>query len=227
MTIDDPKELTRQFFGTTSKSYEKIVNWTTFGKDTYWKEEIIKKIPESRSILDLACGTGILTFKIAKKFPWVTIIGVDVTESYLAEARQKLKTNHKITFILADAEKINLDLKFDCITSSYIPKYCNAEVLITKCLGHLNYNGKIILHDFTYPQSQIVKSLWHFYFHLLKIIGHFIPNWKNVFENLPKLIKSSNWVTEYENIMKRKGLDVKIQHLTMRSSAILTGTKKF
>ena len=227
MAIDNPKELIKQFFDTTSKSYEKVVNWTTLGRDSYWKQEIIKKIPDCRSLLDLACGTGILTFKIAKTFPFVTIIGVDITEGYLAEAKMKLKSDHKIIFILDDAEKINLDLKFDCITSSYIPKYCNADILITKCLSHLNQNGKIILHDFTYPQNQIMKRLWDSYFHFLKIVGHFFPNWKSVFENLPKIIKSSNWLTEYENAMKRKGLDVKIQPLTMYSSAILVGTKKF
>jgi demethylmenaquinone methyltransferase / 2-methoxy-6-polyprenyl-1,4-benzoquinol methylase len=223
---ESPKALVKQFFENTAVSYEKIVSLTTFGRDSYWKREIIKKIPKCGSILDLACGTGILTFKIAEKFPDAKITGVDITESFLNVAREKLKSNHKISFILEDAEKIDLTTKFDCITSSYIPKYCIPNILIEKCLNHLNPGGKIILHDFTYPQNAVIRGLWSLYFIILKIFGRLIPNWKDVFENLPKLVKLNNWVDDYGNIMKRNGLQVEIQFLTLRSSAILTGTKK-
>src|SRR5574340_445144 len=143
------KTLAKKFFENTAGSYEKVVNMTTFGRDSYWKREIIMNSPECSSILDLACGTGILTFKIAEKFPNAKIIGVDIAEGYLDIARKKLKPAHKILFLHRDAEKIILDTNFDCITSSYIPKYCVPSILIEKCLDHLNPNGKIILHDFT------------------------------------------------------------------------------
>ena len=223
---ESPKTLAKKFFENTSGSYEKVVNLTTFGRDSYWKREIIKKIPKCSSILDLACGTGILTFNIAEQFPDAKITGVDITEGYLNVARKKLKPHHKISFLLGDAEKLDLTTKFDCITSSYIPKYCVPSILIEQCLNHLNLNGKIILHDFTYPKNIVVKVLWNLFFIILKIVGHLIPNWKDVFENLPKLVKSSNWVDDYKNIMERNGLQVEIQYLTMGSSAILAGTKK-
>jgi demethylmenaquinone methyltransferase/2-methoxy-6-polyprenyl-1,4-benzoquinol methylase len=220
------KTLVKKFFENTSVSYEKVVNLTTLGSDSHWKREIIKKIPQCSSILDLACGTGILTFKIAEKFPDAEIIGVDITEGYLSMARKKLKPTHKISFLYGDAEKMVLTTKFDCITSSYIPKYCVPSILIEKCLDHLNPNGKIILHDFTYPQNIVVKGLWNLYFVILKIFGHLMPSWKYLFENLSKIIKSSNWVDNYSNVMKRNGLQVEVKYLTLHSSAILTGTKK-
>jgi demethylmenaquinone methyltransferase/2-methoxy-6-polyprenyl-1,4-benzoquinol methylase len=223
---ESPKTLAKQFFENTAGSYEKVVNLTTFGRDSYWKREIIKKIPKCSSILDLACGTGILTFKITEKFPDSKITGVDITKEYLDVARKKLKPHQKISFLLEDAEKLDLTTTFDCITSSYIPKYCVPSILIEKCLDHLNPNGKIILHDFTYPKNIVVKVLWNLYFVILKITGHLMPNWKDIFENLPKLVKSSNWVDDYKNIMERNGLQVGIQYLTMCSSSILTGTKK-
>jgi demethylmenaquinone methyltransferase/2-methoxy-6-polyprenyl-1,4-benzoquinol methylase len=198
---ESSETLVKKFFENTADTYEKIVNLTTFRKDTYWKREIIKKISKCNSILDLACGTGILTFKIAEKFPEAKIVGVDVTESYLNVARKKLKPYHKIS-------------------------YCVSETLIEKCLTHLNSGGKIILHDFTYPQNMIVRVLWNLYFIMLKIAGYFMPDWKDVFENLPDLIKSSNWIEDYTNIMKRKGFQIEATYLTLGSSAILTGSKK-
>lgn len=224
--IETPRDLVPRFFEKTAETYDKVVNLTTFGKDKYWKKEILKKIPSGYSILDLACGTGILTFQIAEKFPDVKIVGVDVTENYLIMAKKKLKPHHKISFLKQDAEKLNLGIRFDCITSSYIPKYCNPETLIDACLTHLNVDGKIILHDFTYPKNKFVRTAWNLYFIILRPLGYLIPSWKNVFVDLPKLIRSTSWLDDYENTMKRRGLQVERQTLTWHSSAILTGIKK-
>jgi demethylmenaquinone methyltransferase/2-methoxy-6-polyprenyl-1,4-benzoquinol methylase len=226
MKTQSAKELVPRFFEKTAHTYDKIVNLTTFGKDKYWKKEILKKIPNCNSILDLACGTGILTFQIAEKLPTAKIVGVDITENYLEIARKKLMLYQQISFLCQDAEKLNLDQKFDCITSSYIPKYCTAETLIKLCLNHLNLGGKIILHDFTYPKNKIVRSLWDLYFVVLHMVGYLLPNWKEVFVDLPKLIKKTRWLDDYEDTMKKYGLEVDKQSLTWNTSSILTGTKK-
>lgn len=226
LKIQSSKELVPRFFEKTAHTYDKIVNLTTFGRDKLWKKEIIKKIPNCNSVLDLACGTGILTFQIAEKLPNAKITGVDITEGYLEIAQKKLKPLQKISFVHQDAEKINLDQKFDCITSSYIPKYCNAEILIKACLNHLNIGGKIILHDFTYPENKIVRSLWNFYFVVLHAIGCLLPDWKDVFVELPKLIRETRWFDDYKDTMKKHGLQVDVQSLTWHTSCILTGIKK-
>lgn len=220
------KELVPRFFEKTAHTYDKIVNLTTFGKDKYWKKEIIKKIPNCNSVLDLACGTGILTFQIAQKLPDANIVGVDITESYLEIAQKKLKPHQKISFLCQDAEKLALDHKFDCITSSYIPKYCNAETLVKVCLNHLNAGGKIILHDFTYPKNRFVKFLWNLYFAVLHITGYLLSQWKDVFVELPKLIQETKWLDDYEGIMIKYNLQVEKQSLTWNTSSILTGVKK-
>jgi demethylmenaquinone methyltransferase/2-methoxy-6-polyprenyl-1,4-benzoquinol methylase len=226
MKTQSAKELVPRFFEKTARTYDKIVNLTTFGKDKYWKKEIIKKIPNCNSVLDLACGTGILTFQIAEKLPTAKILGVDITENYLEIARKKLKPYQQISFLCQDAEKLNLDQKFDCITSSYIPKYCKAETLIKICLNHLNPGGKIILHDFTYPKNKIVRSLWNLYFVVLHVVGYLLPDWKDVFVDLPKLIRETRWFDDYEYTMKKYSLQVDKQSLTWNTSAILTGIKK-
>jgi len=223
--VKKPKELVPEFFNHTASSYDKIVKKTTFGKDNFWKKEIIKNIPKnSSSILDLACGTGILTKRIFEKFPNANIMGVDITSSYLEIAKQRLSSYPNVSFQRLDAEKLNLNEKFDCITSSYIPKYCDAETLIETCLLHLNPGGKIILHDFVYPPNPIIRGLWNFYFVILDIYGHFVPDWKNVFLELAKLIQKTTWLKDYEKVMKNHGLLVKKQFFTLGSSAILSGS---
>lgn len=217
----DSKKFVPKFFDRTSSSYDKVVAYCTFGKDKHWKSKIIKYLLGGNSFLDLACGTGILTRIIAKKFPESSVVGVDITQSYLELAKKKSHSYKNILYFLEDAETIDLSKKFDYITASYLPKYCDPAILVERCILHLKPNGTIILHDFTYPKNYFVKSLWNMYFVVLNFIGYFMPQWKEAFANLPKLIKSSNWVTSYEDVMKKNGLEVTCVNLTCSSSAIL------
>ena len=224
MANESPKNLVPKFFDNTASTYDKIAVWCTFRKDKYWKNEIINHIFNGKMILDLACGTGILTRKIAEKFPNSEIIGIDITESYLELAKKNSTSYNNITYILQDAENLNLDLKFDCITSSYIPKYCDAKILVKRCIEHLNPGGKIIFHDFTYPKNIVHRKLWDFYFVILNFIALFISSWKEAFDKLPKLIRASTWVSSYTDEMKKNGLKVEQYSLTCDSSVIIIGT---
>jgi len=223
---ESPKNLVPKFFDDTANTYDKIAVWCTLSKDKYWKNEIVSHITNAKLILDLACGTGILTRKIAEKFPNSEIIGVDITESYLELAKKNSSLYENISYVFQDAEKLHLDSKFDCITSSYIPKYCDAKILVKRCVEHLNQGGKIIFHDFTYPKNFVHRKLWGFYFVILNFVGLFIPSWKEAFKKLPKLIKSSTWVSSYADAMRENGLKVEQYSLSCDSSAILIGTSK-
>ncbi len=225
MNSKNPKDLVPIFFTNTANSYDKIVYWTTFGEDNAWKNKILKQLSSEKTVLDLACGTGILTKLIADKIPQSTIIGLDITKNYIEKAKEKLKSYKNISFIIQDAEKVNLGRKFDCITASYLPKYCISDVLVKNCIEHLNIGGKIILHDFTYPKNKFIRKMWNFYFDILYLVGFFIPDWKKVFVSLPNLIRTTDWVTEYEKAMKKNGLKVYKQDLTFGTSTIIVGTK--
>jgi len=223
MLAESAKNLVPKFFDETT--YDGVVSYGTLGKDKYWKRKILEQISDGDSFLDLACGTGILTREIAEKFPSAKIVGIDITKSYLDVAKQNSNSFDNISFILDDAEKFKLDSKFDCITGSYLPKYCDPEILVKNCMTHLKPGGKIILHDFTYPKNLVIKLLWNFFFIFLRLAGYFIPSWKDALIGLPKLIRRTKWLDSYSDAMKKSGLKVSHQYLTYGASAILTGTK--
>lgn len=222
---ESPKQFVPKFFDGTSSSYDKVVVYCTFGKDRYWKNKIKKNIPDGDSFLDLACGTGILTRIIAQNFPKASVIGIDITQSYLELAKKKSLDFKNISYLHQDAEALEISKKFDCITASYLPKYCDPTILVKRCIEHMKPGGKIIFHDFTYPKNGFVKALWETYFVLLHSVGYFMPSWKEAFVHLPKLIKSSKWLDAYECEMKKNGLEVRRMELTWNSSAILVAKK--
>jgi demethylmenaquinone methyltransferase/2-methoxy-6-polyprenyl-1,4-benzoquinol methylase len=225
MLAESAKNLVPKFFDETGATYDGVVSYGTLGKDKYWKRKILEQISNGDSFLDLACGTGILTREIAEKFPIAKIVGIDITQSYLDVAKQNSNSFENISFILDDAEKFKLDSKFDCITASYLPKYCDPEILVKNCITYLKPGGKIIFHDFTYPKNPAVRGLWNLFLTFLRLVGYFIPNWKDALIGLPKLIRRTKWLDSYSDVMKKSGLKVRHQYLTYGASAILTGTK--
>ena len=225
MLAESAKNLVPKFFDETGTTYDDVVSYGTLGKDKYWKRKILEQISNESSFLDLPCGTGILTREIAKKFPNSKIVGIDITKSYLNVAKENSSHFDNISFILDDAEEFKLDSKFDCITASYLPKYCDPKILVKNCTAHLKPGGKIIFHDFTYPKNLVVRGLLNFFLISLRLVGCFIPSWKDALIGLPKLIRRTKWLESYSDVMKKNGLNINRQYLTCGASAILTGTK--
>jgi demethylmenaquinone methyltransferase/2-methoxy-6-polyprenyl-1,4-benzoquinol methylase len=229
MQTDPRLELAEQFFSGTGSTYDHIVNLCTLGIDRLWKERILEKLPSPHKVMDLACGTGILTFAIAKKFPACHVIGVELREEYLELAKKKAKelglTNVK--FILSRAEDVVLDDAFDCITSSYLAKYADLKLLVRNLTRMLREDGLLLFHDFTYPTNPIWTACWEFYFKLLQRFGtRKYPQWENVFYGLPELVRGSPWVETLRHAMVENGLQkIETQYLIFKASAIMTGKK--
>ncbi len=88
--------------------------------------EVMKVARSGDYILDMCTGSGCIGITIAKKFPEVKVLGIDVSEKALAVA-EKNKHNleaDNIDFMLSDLfEKLNQDITFNIIASNppYIP----------------------------------------------------------------------------------------------------------
>lgn len=226
--MTDPRqELVHRLFYGTGDTYDFMVNLGTFHCDKAWKKKILAQVPPaSTRVLDLACGTGIVTFAIAKKLPNGHVIGVDMTKEYLDVARAKAKRLNvtNVEFIHQRAEAVVFDEPFDCVTASYLPKYADLKTLTQNVKGMLKENGLLIMHDFTYPENPLVASLWEFYFRLLQTVGsRFYPQWRTIFYELPQVVRNSTWLPDLIASLHRYGYsEITVERLIVGSAAIVT-----
>lgn len=138
---------------------------------------------ECKDYLDVACGTGNVTVRLAKHFK--DIYAVDLSEDMLREAFNKLKENRiKGKIICQDMTEMKLNRKFDLITSvldstNYITDEDDLEKYFSSVKEHLKDDG-IFIFD--------VNS----YYKLSEILGNNIYTyseedvfytWENVFED--------------------------------------------
>lgn len=83
-------------------------------------EKLIKnlKISKSDTILDVACGTGIVTKMLSRGTDGI-IIGADTSVSAIKIAQKENGDTDNVLFVNADAENLAFAKKFDVITCQY------------------------------------------------------------------------------------------------------------
>ena len=222
--------LAERFFSGNSATYEQIANFTSLGLDGWWKRKIVNKIPHNPTrILDQACGTGLLTFKIAQRFPLCRILGVDLQDEYLGIARQKAQALRltSVEFIHGKAEDVVLEGDFDCITSCYLAKYVDLTRLVSHAHDMLREDGMFIMHELTYPTRLIYAFLWRIHFRLLQAYGAWRhPEWRIAFHELPVCLKETRWIDELVGALNaNKFTDINIEYLAFGASAIVSARK--
>ena len=179
---------------------------------------------KNEQILDLACGTGILSSFIHNGSAGARIYGTDLTYEYLKLAKNRqsysLLTNSLAEFLPYKDES------FDVIVSSYLVKYAELSTMVREHWRVLRKGGIIIIHDFTYPNGRIMKLLWHLYFQILNELGIVIRPWKDVFSNLDKLIQQNPWVNNLVKELDIAGFtSISKKYYTYGTSAIVYAKK--
>lgn len=224
MGIPRPLVAKTFFSSKNAHSYDKLVRLTTFGKDSIWKKNVATLLShDDRYILDLACGTGILSSYIPKQVGRL-IVGSDLTRDYLLIAKNR-GTYLLLTNSVAEFLPYRTGI-FDTIISSYLAKYVDLRQVVNEHWRILNNGGVAIFHDFTLPKRPVIQNLWKFYFKILYISGIFLRNWKNVFSNLDKVIIGSEWVADLMRELRQAGFQsISCKYYTLETSAIVSAVK--
>jgi len=71
-----------------------------------------------KSILEIGCGTGILTAKLADKFSLAQIYATDISRGMILESQKQLKSRQKIKWIVGDFRELSGLGKFNMVISS-------------------------------------------------------------------------------------------------------------
>jgi len=219
--------LVETLFHGTGTTYDDIAHLATWGRDRKWKEELLSHIDEPKRILDLACGTGILLLEMAKRFD-CHVTGIELRKEYLdlCEARAAQRGLSDTRFILGNAEEVTLDEQFDHITSCYIPKYVDLSLVVPHMVDMLAPGGLFIMQDFAYPSVPWVQVVFDDHFDRMRERCQDHPDWNEVWELLPDVLKKTTWIEDTESEMRKAGLvDVTVVEQSMRMSALVYGRK--
>ncbi len=227
----DRSSLTRLYVG-TARSYDFVARATSLGMDIWWKRRMLKLIPRDRTytrILDLACGTGIVSFKLARAFPDAEIVGIDLTPEYLevAEERKRRDRVENVEFTCMTVEEIgSLPGKFDLVTGSFIPKLVDLDALASDCRALIPPGGVVILHDFTVPTNPPLRIGYRAYWCLARAVMWLSARWRYTGHNLGRLISESRWEDELTQALVEKGfVDIHRERQPLQVASIIRAVR--
>jgi ubiquinone/menaquinone biosynthesis C-methylase UbiE len=115
-------QLWRLFAGPLRAEFERLApSWDSRRSGTHLAgfEAGLEAVPDApRRVLDLGTGTGAGALAIARRWPEAEVVGVDLAEAMLAEARRKVPAElaGRISFERADASRLPFeDAAFDLV----------------------------------------------------------------------------------------------------------------
>ncbi|HEY9692728.1 MAG TPA: class I SAM-dependent methyltransferase [Oculatellaceae cyanobacterium] len=112
------------------------------------------------SVLELCCGTGILSIPIAEKGFQVT--GIDISESMLEEARRK---SSQVEWVKGDVTNFQIDKKFSLIffptnSITHLIDLDSLESCFNCVKKHLKSDGKFVIDVLNFFNKDIINRLF-------------------------------------------------------------------
>lgn len=120
-------------------------------------------IKKPLSILEIGCGTGLLTQYLLKLFPQARFIITDISPHMIERVKDKFAKKHSnIQFRVMDGEAIDLTQSFDLIFSSLAFQWFeNLETSIQKIIELLNPNGYLLCSTLTQKSFEEWRQIYH------------------------------------------------------------------
>lgn len=225
------QEVVLRILGGTADDYDRIVDKSTGGLDTRWKQWMLERMEAPREVLDLASGTGILSFLILDRFPDCHLTGVDMQADYQAVAIGRSKQRgltDRTTWVHSPVETAELpEGRYDVITTCYVPKYADRPVLAANLWRWAAPGAHLVLHDFAHPEDpRIDRYLKKQYDLWLAKVKRTHPHWVHCFQDLYDIVKASTWTEDFGPLLEAQGFtDVQLTRLNNGTAAVLEARK--
>lgn len=189
----------KSIFSSISKKYERFNAISSFGAYKLWLKKLCKTAPikSSDDVLDIAGGTGDVTYSVAKALSPAHIQCTDLVPEMLDVAKSHYAAGEScgvpVDFEVVDAQNIPYeDNSYDAITMAYgIRNMPDRQKALREMYRVLKPGGSITCLDFSTPQNPIWRALYNFYLHyMIPFWGRIITGDASGFVYLAKSIKA-------------------------------------
>lgn len=224
-------------FASIATKYERFNKLSSFGTYKIWVKKLVELTPVKPNsiVLDLAAGTGEISFAIANTYHPKMIICSDLVPEMLDVAKslqdKKCKniSSTEIEYKVIDAQSIPFeDNSFDYITMAYgLRNIPNREKSLNEIFRVLKPGGQFSCLDFSTPTNPIWNAMYQVYLkHMIPFWGKTITGDSSGFIYLAKSIKAFPNQDGVANLMKQAGFkDIKWHNCTGGIACIHTATK--
>lgn len=201
-----------QMFAIIAPKYDFITSFLSFGMDRGWKRTLVEmlSLKGAESVLDLACGTGDITFAVAEKLPHGRARGLDITKEMIeiANAKRDARKLTNVSFEVGDIMKMPFaDNSFDHVTCGYaLRNVPDVEGALREIRRVLKPGGMFCSLDFAHPPNSLYR--WAYIKYLIVVgsaTGIALHGDADIYRYIPESLKVYPGQQRVEKMMTTLG----------------------
>lgn len=207
------KEEVHEMFDRIAPTYDTLNHVLSWQIDKLWRRRVVQIVRRCapRRILDLATGTGDLAIALAEEIRSAHVLGIDLSQRMLDEARRKvseLGLDERVLLAPGDAEAIELsDGAVDVVTVAFgVRNFGNLERGLQEIARVLRPGGTAVILEFSTPHNPIVGRLYGWYSHrVLPRVGGMISKDRSAYEYLPASVDEFPAPERFLSLLEQSG----------------------
>jgi demethylmenaquinone methyltransferase/2-methoxy-6-polyprenyl-1,4-benzoquinol methylase len=230
---DVKRDYVRRTFGQIAPSYDRLNHLLSLNVDRAWRRKAIASLEWSRAprgtYIDLCAGTLDVAAELSRAPGFEgRVVGADFAEPMLRAGLGKAPAS-VVWPVVADA----LDLPIrdgeasGAIVAFGIRNVTDLDASLREVHRVLEPEARFVILEFTTPSRAVVRSLYHFYFHVvLPRVGAMVSGHRSAYAYLPRSVANFPPESELAARMRDAGFKgVGWRSLSLGIAAIHTGQK--
>lgn len=207
-TPEGKRRYVRTLFATIADRYDLITVLLSYGRDRYWKQQLVAMAAtdQAASALDLATGTGDIAFALQARA--VRVVGLDVTFRMIELARAKARERSAPSFLVGDMQALPFpSATFDLVTTGYgLRNVPNLATALDEASRVLKPGGQMLSLDFNRPANVLVRALYLAYLTVIgSTLGWLLHRDPDTYRYIPASIKRYPGAAGVARLMEERG----------------------
>ncbi|SLN13886.1 Ubiquinone/menaquinone biosynthesis C-methyltransferase UbiE [Aquimixticola soesokkakensis] len=226
--------LVHEVFTSVASKYDIMNDVMSLGIHRLWKDAMMDWLAPraGQRLLDVAGGTGDVSFRFLERAPQSQAVVLDMTESMLVAGRKRAdaeKLSERLSWVTGDAMKLPFpDNQFDVYTISFgIRNVTRIPDALREAYRVLRPGGRLMVLEFSQLPNPMMQKAYDLYsFNVIPPMGQMIAGDRDSYQYLVESIRKFPDQDTFATMIRDAGFEqVKYRNLSLGIAALHSGWK--
>ncbi|WP_457649705.1 bifunctional demethylmenaquinone methyltransferase/2-methoxy-6-polyprenyl-1,4-benzoquinol methylase UbiE [Profundibacter sp.] len=231
---DDKAGMVHGVFSNVASKYDVMNDAMSMGIHRIWKDAMMNWLAPraGQKLLDVAGGTGDISFRFLKRAGRAHATVLDLTEPMLVEGAKRAEASQladSLDWVVGDAMALPFkDNTFDVYTISFgIRNVTRIADALSEAFRVLRPGGRLMVLEFSQIPNDMMQKVYDLYsFNIIPRLGQLIANDRDSYQYLVESIRKFPDQETFAQMIREAGFDnVKYRNMSMGIAALHSGWK--